>query len=159
MKKYGCLTLTFILFIAICAHPDEVDFLKISTKVAPPKIRQGREAVILLQIKPKDGIRISSYPDFIIKINNNNNLSFSKSFYVASELDLQIKKENEMAFLDLEKDILLPFKVNDDALIGKTQIEGEIVFTAIFKDNWSLKTYQKFEVDLVLIRNYHLKKQ
>jgi hypothetical protein len=133
------------------------DYLKISTNVDPRRIKQGNEGVLKIKITPVNGIKISSHPEFMIKLDKNNNLSFSKLFFTASELDFQTKQENGTVLLELGKEVDIRFKVNEESLIGKHTIKGEVVFTAVFKDNWSMKTYQKFNVDFVSQRNRKLK--
>jgi hypothetical protein len=133
------------------------DYLKISVNVDPQKIKQGNEGSLKIKITPKPGIKISSYPEFMIKLDKNNNLSFSKLFFTASELDLQTKQENGTVLLELEKEVDIKFKVHEDSLIGKHKISGEVVFTAVSKDNWALKTYQKFNADFISRRNRNIK--
>ena len=89
----------------------------------------------------------------MIKFDYNENLSFPKVFFTASELDLQSKQENDTVYLELEKEIPIRFKVNENSLIGKHKIKGEVIFTAIFEDKWSLKTYQKFFANFISKRN------
>lgn len=129
------------------------DYLKITTSIKPEIIGQGMEGVLKVKIQPRDGIRISAAPEFVIKLEENSNLTFSKYFFTASELDFETEQENENVYLDLEKEISIPFKVNDNSLIGKQQISGEIQFTAVFKDHWSLKTFQKFSTSFRSRRN------
>ncbi|MCP4154788.1 MAG: hypothetical protein GY757_44110 [bacterium] len=135
------------------------DYLKIEAGVNPRNIKQGHEGVLKIKITPKSGIKISSYLGFIIRLDDNANLSFPKVFFTASELDLATKRENDSVFLELEKDIPINFKVNDTALLGKQKISGEVVFTAVFKDNWSLKTYQKFSISFNSTRNRKIRKK
>ena len=143
MKKTLCLLILSLLIININNSSQE-DYLKIDTQVTPKSIFQGAEGTLKIKITPKEGIKISSHPEFIIKLHDNSNLVFPKIFFTASELNYQTKQEDNVILLDLEKEIEIPFKVNDNSLIGRHKISGEIIFTAIFKDNWSLKTYQKF---------------
>ncbi|MCK4766534.1 MAG: hypothetical protein KAW12_30345 [Candidatus Aminicenantes bacterium] len=135
------------------------DYLKIDTNVNPGKIKQGEEGVLSIKIVPKNGIKISTHPKFMIKLNPNDNLTFSKLFFTASELNFETKEENDTVFLDLEKENEISFKVNDSALIGRINISGEVVFTAVFKDNWSLKTHQPFNVNFFSRKNNKLKKK
>ncbi len=135
----------------------EDDYLKITANVAPQYIKQGNEGTLKIRITPKNGIRISPHPDFVIRLDTNTNLSFSKLFFTASELDFQTKQENGAVFLELEKEVDIRFKVHPDSLIGKQKISGEVIFTAVFKDNWSLKTYQKFDIDFNSFRDSNLK--
>jgi hypothetical protein len=133
------------------------DYLKITASVEPRSIKQGEEGAFKIKIIPKNGIKISSHPEFIIRLDKNNNFSFPKLFFTASELDFQIRQENDSVFLELDKEVNIPFKVNEDSLIGKHKISGEIIFTAVFKDNWSLKTYQRFNADFVSKKNGKIK--
>jgi len=120
------------------------DYLKIATNISPEIIRQGEEGVLKIKIAPLDSIRISSAPEFVIKLAENTNLTFSKYLFTASELDFETEQVDENVYLALDKEISIPFKVNGNSLIGKQQILGEVQFTAVFKDHWSLKTFQKF---------------
>jgi hypothetical protein len=154
-KKIG---LFVILYIALtyCITSEE-DLLKINANVEPRYVKQGEEGALKIKITPRNGIKISSHPEFLIRLDKNNNFSFSKLFFTASELDFQTRQENESVFLELEKEVNILFKVNEDSLIGKNTISGEVVYTAVYKDNWSLKTYQRFNVDFFSQRNQKTK--
>jgi len=154
-KRIFFVLIYFIIFAVLNGLPE--DYLSITASVEPRGITQGEEGVLKMKISPKNGIKISSHPEFIIKLDRNNNLSFSKVFFTASELDFQTKQENNAVFLQLEKEVAIHFKVNEDSLIGRQNISGEVIFTAVFEDNWSLKTYQKFSVDFLSKKNYKLK--
>lgn len=129
------------------------DYLKISVTTSPEVIRQGEEGALKLKIQPRAGLRISSAPEFVIKLSENANLTFSKYFFTASELDFETEQEGEIVYLALEKEITIPFKVNDNSLIGKQQISGEVQFTAVFTDHWSVKTFQKFGTSFRSLRS------
>jgi len=133
------------------------DYLKITAEIEPQTIRQGEEGILKIKISPRNDLRISSHPDFMIRIDKNNNLSFSKLFFTASELDFQTVQENDHIFLELDKEVTINFKVNENALIGKHRVNGEVVFTAVFKDNWSVKTYQRFGIDFNSSKNRKLR--
>lgn len=135
------------------------DYLNITASVIPKRIKQGEEGVLKLKITPKNGIKISSHPKFMIKLKPSDNLIFSKLFFTASELNFETKAENNTVFLNLEKENEISFKVSDSALIGKINISGEIIFTAVFTDNWSLKTHQPFRVGFYSTKNNKLKKK
>lgn len=151
--------LIIILFINLNNFSQE-KYLKIDANIKPKRIMHGNEGVLKIKITPKSGIKISSHPEFMIKLDKNSNLTFSKIFFKSSELDYRTKQENGTIFLDLEKEIEIPFKVNENSQItGNLIIKGEVVFTAVFKDNWSLKTYQKFNTDFITRRNYKSKKK
>lgn len=152
MRKKIYTILTCIFFLTITSHSQE-DYLKIDTSVNPINIYQGKGGVLKIKITPRSDIKISSFLGFMIKLDDNADLSYPKVFFTASELDLQSKQENDTLYLELAKEIPIPFKVNSNSLTGKHKISGEVVFTAVFKDNWSLKTYQKFYADFISIRN------
>lgn len=158
MRKKNCLILLFFL-IFNCFLLTQEDYITINTSINPKKIKQGKEGILKIKITPKTGIKISSHPELMIKLNGNNNLRFSKIFFTASELDFETKQGNNTVFLDLEKEISIPFKVNENSLMGSLKISGEVVFTAVFKDNWSLKTFQKFNAAFISRRNNQLKKR
>lgn len=139
-------------------HFSQEDYLKISTNVTPKTILQGEEGILKIKITPRNGLKISSHPELIIKLENNSGFSFPKVFFTASELNFQTKQENDAILLDLEKEIEIPFKVNKNSLIGKHKISGEVVFTAVFKDQWSLKTYQKFITNFFSKKNLKKKR-
>jgi hypothetical protein len=150
MKIFTILTCLF--FLTISSHSQE-DYLKIDTTINPSSISPGQGGTLKIKITPRSDIKISSFLGFMIKLDDNENLSYPKVFFTASELDLQSKQENDSLYLELAKEIPIPFKVKGNSLIGKHKISGEVVFTAVFKDNWSLKTYQKFYADFISIRN------
>lgn len=156
MQKKILFVLVFFLTIAVLNALQE-DYLTIKAFVEPRAIKQGEEGVLKMKITPKNGIKISSHPEFMIKLDKNNNLSFSKVFFTASELDFQTTQENNTVFLELEKEVSILFKVNEASLIGSQKIRGEVVFTAVFTDNWSVKTYQKFDVNFVSRKNFKVK--
>ncbi len=159
MVKKLILVAICLLCMQIGVCPQE-DYLKIDTTISPHSIRQGEEGVLKLKITPRRDIKISSYVGFMIKLDDNENLSFPKEFFTANELDLQSRQVDDVVYLALdEKEIPIPFKVNKSSLMGKQKISGEIVFTAVFKDNWSMKTYQKFYVDFNSKRNRKLAKK
>lgn len=151
------MALIFLLIINIALSAQE-EFLKIDTTIDPDSIKQGEEGTLKLKITPRSDVKISSYRGFMIKLYDNQNLTFPKVFYTASELDLQSKQENDTLFYQFEKEIPIPFKVNTNSLLGKHQISGEVIFTAVFKDNWSIKTYQKFYADFSSKRSRNIKK-
>ncbi|MCX6555940.1 MAG: hypothetical protein NTW95_00675 [Candidatus Aminicenantes bacterium] len=158
MNKYGAVFLSgfFLLFGTIFCQED---FLKIECAVSPRSIRQGNEGVLKIKIVVRNGVRISSNPEFLIKLDENENLSFSKIFFAGSELNLPITQEKEGIFLDPQKEIEVPFKLSESALLGNLSVSGEIVFTIFFQDNWSVKTTQKFAANFISRKNYKIKKK
>jgi hypothetical protein len=159
MIKYGALLLIslFLLFGSVFCQDD---FLKVECTVSPRSIMQGNEGLLKIRIVVRSGIRISANPEFMIKLDEKNeNLSFSKMFFAGSELNLPITQEKEGIFLDPQKEIEVPFKLSESALLGNLTVSGEVVFTMLFQDNWSIKTTQKFTANFVSYKNYKLKKK
>lgn len=146
MYKKIFLALILFFFAFEYANAAEEDYLKINATVEPRSIYQAEEGFLKIKITPRNGIKISCHPVFMIKLDKSNDVFFPKLFFEASELDFHTRQENEAVYLELDKEVNLLFKVNEDSLIGSHTISGEIVFTAVFKDNWSLKTYQRFNV-------------
>lgn len=151
MRKSFWLILMVLVFSFF--HFPQEDYLKITATVKPRSILQGEEGILKIKITPKDGLKISSHPEFIIKLNNNNGYAFPKIFFTASELHFQTKQEDDAILLDLEKEIEIPFKVKENSLIGRHKITGEVIFTAVFQDHWSVKTYQTFITDFFSKKN------
>jgi hypothetical protein len=159
MIKYGApLLISFILLFGSVFCQD--DFLKVECAVSPHSIIQGNDGLLKIKIIVRSGIKISANPEFMIKLDEKNeNLSFSKIFFSGSELNLPITQEKEGIFLDPQKEIEVPFKLNESALLGNLTVSGEVVFTILFQDNWSIKTTQKFSANFVSSKNYKLKKK
>ena len=138
------------------------DLLKIVTSIKPKVIRQGMEGELTIKILPVQGIKIASNPDIRINLNKNENVQFSKVFFTGSELDFKTIQEDDLVYYDFETDEeekTISFKVNDVSLIGKHRLNGEVVFTATFKDKWSVKTFQKFSAEFISTRNRNIKKK
>jgi hypothetical protein len=158
MQKKIYFGLILIFTVIFVNAPSQEDYLKITASVDPRSIKQGEEGTLKIKITPSNSLKISSHPEFMIKLDKNNNISFAKLFFTASELDLPTRQENDAVFLDLDKEVSVSFKVNEDSLLGRHRISGEVVFTAVFKkDNWSLKTYQKFTTNFTSKRNRKIK--
>jgi len=135
------------------------DLLKIEAVVDPEIIAQGNEGTLKIKITPLNGIRISSHPEFMIKLDENDDLILPKVFFTGSELNFQTAQINGDIFLNLEKEIAIPFRVDERALIGRQQLNGEIIFTILSPDNWYIKTFQKFAADFQTKKFFKRKKK
>ncbi len=160
----GRILLVLLLMFSFSTVSDssQEDLLKIVTSVKPKTIRQGMEGELSIKILPVQGIKIASNPDIRINLNKNENIQFSKVFFTGSELDFKTIQEDDLVFYDFTNDEegkMISFKVNDSSLIGKQKLNGEVVFTATFKDKWSVKTFQKFSAEFVSTRNRNIKKR
>jgi len=150
--------LIFLFFFGNLAFGQE-EYLRIEASVSPKNIAQGTEGLLKIKITPKSGIKISSNPEFMIRLDQNGNLSFPKIFFVGSELNFPTSQENSGIFLDLQKEIEIPFKVSETALLGKHTLSGEIIYTALIEDNWYIKTFQKFNTGFVSKKNSQVKRK
>jgi hypothetical protein len=148
MIKYGVL-FPISLFLLFGSAFCQDDFLKVECTVSPRSIMQGNDGLLKIKIVVRSGIRISANPEFMIKLDENENLSFSKIFFAGSELNLPITQEKDGIFLDPQKEIEL----------GNLTVSGEIIFTIFFQDNWSIKTTQKFVAGFSARKNYKIKKK
>lgn len=158
MTKKGILLLSCLLLMTASAFPQD-EFLKIECSVSPRQILQGNEGLLKIKIIVRSGIRISANPEFLIRLDENESLSFAKIFFAGSELNLPTTQENSGVFLDPQEEIEVPFKLDEGALLGNLTVSGEVVFTMLFPDNWSVKTTQKFSAGFVSRRNYKLRKK
>jgi len=158
MTKKGFLLLSCLLFLSGCIFSQD-EFLKIECAVSPRQILQGNEGLLKIKIIVREGVRISANPEFLIRLDENESLSFAKIFFAGSELNLPTTQEREGVFLDPQKEIEVPFKLAEEALLGNLTVSGEVVFTMLFPDNWSVKTTQKFSAGFISRRNYKLRKK
>jgi hypothetical protein len=158
MTKKGFLLLSCLLLLSGCIFSQD-EFLKIECAVSPRQILQGNEGLLKIKIIVREGVRISANPEFLIRLDENESLSFAKIFFAGSELNLPTTQEREGVFLDPQKEIEVPFKLAEEALLGNLTVSGEVVFTMLFPDNWSVKTTQKFSAGFVSRRNYKLRKK
>lgn len=147
------------LFLAGGSASAQDELLKIECAVTPRQILQGEEGLLKMKIVVRDGVRISANPEFLIRLNENESLSFAKIFFAGSELNLPTTQDKDGVFLDPRKEIEVPFMLSEDALLGNLTVSGEVVFTMLFPDNWSVKTTQKFSAGFVSRRNYKIRKK
>lgn len=138
--------ITYILLLVfLVAGDSQIKLLKIEAQVSPYRIKQGNDGTLKLKIEPIPAIKIASHPELRIKLSDNQDIECNKYFFNSSELGFKTIKEENTIFLEIQdKEIPITFKLKEDALLGTRRIHGEVIFTAVFRDNWSLKTYQRF---------------
>jgi hypothetical protein len=158
MTRKGFLLLSCLFLLSVSIFPQD-EFLKIECSVSPRQILQGSEGMLKIKVIVRDGVKISANPEFLIRMDENESLSFAKIFFAGSELNLPTTQQREGVFLDPQKEIEVPFKLDEEALLGNLTVSGEIVFTMLFPDNWSVKTTQKFSAGFVSRRNYKIRKK
>jgi len=136
----------FLLFFGQPIYSNSNDsFIDIIVSVEPNIITIGKEGVLKIKVVPNTAVRISSSPEFVVRLSDSDeNVVFTKNFFTASELEFKTVQEGKNVFLNLNKEILIPFKVIAP-YPGTHKISGKIIFTAIEKkDNWSIKTFNTF---------------
>jgi hypothetical protein len=153
------LSLLFLLLLSTGLQFAQDDFLRIECTVSPHEVRQGNEGLLKIRILVRNGVKISANPEFLIRMDEDDNLSFAKMFFTGSELNLPTTQENDGVFLDPQKEIEVPFKLSEGALLGNLTVSGEVVFTMLFPDSWSVKSTQKFSAGFVSRRNYKIRKK
>jgi hypothetical protein len=153
------LTLLLLLFLNTGLQFAQEELMKIECAVSPRQILQGNEGLLKIRILVRNGVKISANPEFLIRMEEDDNLSFAKMFFTGSELNLPTTQENDGVFLDPQKEIEVPFKLNEGALLGNLAVSGEIVFTMLFPDSWSVKSTQRFSAGFVSRRNYKIRKK
>jgi hypothetical protein len=159
MQKKIIILLLFLLVVFISVQSRE-KLIEITAKVEPVKIKQGKSGILKLQINPKANIKIASHPELRIKLSEDDDIHYSKLFFNSTELEFKTKKIEDTVYLTVEdKEIPISFKLKDNALVGYHRIQGKIIFTAVFQDKWSLKTYQKFTASFFLSENPKAKAQ
>lgn len=160
----GRILLVLLIIFSISGIHDgsQDNLLKIVASIKPKVIRQGMEGELSIKILPVQGIKIASNPDIRINMDKNENVQFSKVFFTGSELDFKTIQEDDLVYYNFETEEdgkMIRFKVNDVSLIGKHRLNGEVVFTATFKDKWSIKTFQKFSAEFISTRNRKIKRR
>lgn len=150
--SYFCLFMLLMPFLLAGQEEEPLPYLSVSAKTNKKYFFQGEEGQIKIRITPRSDINISVNPDMLIRFKPDANLVYVKNFFTASELDLLTIQEEgtDYVYYNLDKEIVIPFKVSENALIGKMIIEGEVAFWAIFASNhWCLKTYQPFQIEII----------
>ncbi|MGD2245112.1 MAG: hypothetical protein PVI11_01040 [Candidatus Aminicenantes bacterium] len=144
MRKPLVFSLIAMLFLpSLNAQDDEL--LEINALISPRRLSKGQEGKVVLKFKIKEGIKINPQPSFTIELSPTEDLVFSKNFFTAYDLEIEIVEEDGKKFLDLSEQIEVPFIVNEKAARGLHALEGKVKYFAFSKaENWCLKTTMKF---------------
>ncbi len=138
------LVLLLAVFLSISGQNEE-ECLKVDASISPRWLSRGQEGKVVLRIRVDEGITINPQPSFIIECIPSNELIFPKSFFTASDLEIEIKEENGEECLNLEKPVEIPFTVSLQAQRGNHTLEGRIKYFAFSKhEPWCLKNTAKF---------------
>ena len=144
LKKFGVAVL-FLFMVFSYVGGQEEDLIKIDATINPGRLSKGNEGKIVLKFRVKKGITINPQPSFTIELSSSEELVFSKHFFSASDLEIQILEEDGHEYLVLTEQIEIPFTVSDEAVKGTHTLEGKIKYFAFSKtENWCLKTTTLF---------------
>ena len=134
------------LFLAFsCLGGQEEELIKIDATINPGRLSKGNGGKIVLKFRVKEGITINLQPSLTIELSPSEELVFSKSFFTASDLEIEILEEEGKEYLALTKQIEISFTVSDKAEKGMHSLEGKVKYFAFSKaENWCLKTTSLF---------------
>jgi len=144
LRKYF---LTFLLVILVFSYlgSQEEDLIKIDASINPWRLSKGNEGSVVLKFNVKEGITINPQPSFTIELSSSEELVFSKNFFTASDLEIEILDDEGKEYLVLTKQIEIPFVVSDEAERGVHSLEGKVKYFAFSKaGRWCLKTTTLF---------------
>jgi hypothetical protein len=145
MRKALFLTIIFICLFFLCLGAEKYDLLEVGANIQPKRLSRGQEGHIVLKFAVKDGIMISSQPSFIIEIDPSDTLAFSKDFFTASDLEIEVMEKDGKEYLDLSEPVLVPFTVMPEAERGNHVLEGQVKFFACsIEEGWCLKDKKEF---------------
>ena len=128
-----------------CLGSQEEDLIKIDATISPNRLSKGKEGNVVLRFRVKEGITINPQPSLTIELSPSEELVFSKDFFTASDLEIEIMEEEGREYLVLTKQIEIPFMVSEEAVKGVHSLEGKVKYFAYSKaENWCLKTTSLF---------------
>jgi hypothetical protein len=140
--------LYFAFLSAVCLvllGQNEEECLRVDASISPRWLSRGQEGKVILKITLAESVAVNPQPSFIIECHPSNELIFPKSFFTASDLEIEINEEDGEESLNLEKSIEIPFTVSLEAQRGNHTFEGKIKYFAFSKQEpWCLKNTAKF---------------
>lgn len=134
-----------LLLVVSYLGSQEEDLIKIDASIIPGRLSKGNEGRVVLKFRVKEGIIINPQPSFMIEISPSNELVFSKNFFTASDLRIEILKEEGKEYLVLNQQIEITFTVSGESIKGTHSLKGKVKYFAYSKaENWCLKTTSLF---------------
>ena len=125
---------------------DEENPLNIQASISPQRLSRGQEGKVLLRITTDRGIIIIPQPSLTIEFDPSEELVFPKNFFTASDLEIEVLKEEGRECLNLSNAIEIPFTVSMEAPSGSHQLEGKVKYFAFSRsEGWCLKKTVKFQ--------------
>lgn len=140
MKK-SLVAVLFLFMVFSYLGSQEEDLIKIDAMINPGRLSRGNEGKVVLKFRVKEGITINPQPSLTIELSPSEELVFSKNFFTASDLEIEILEEEGKEYLVFTKQIEISFTVSDEAEKGLHSLEGKVKYFAFSKtENWCLKT-------------------
>jgi len=159
VKKIFAFLFLILLFVPFI-YETENNFLKVEVTISPRRLSRGEEGKAILKLKVGQGVLISPQPFFIIEFMPSKEIIFSKNFFTASDLEMEIGEGNEGEYLKLDEPVEIPFVVSLKADQGNHKLEGRIKYFARSQDEkWCLKNYIKFSASFYTRKNIVSKKK
>ncbi len=144
MKKIT-LIITIICLLLPFLTAEKYDLLGIGANIKPKRLSREQEGNVELKFSVKEGILISSQPSFIIEIDPSDTLAFSKDFFTASDLDINVIDKDGKEYLDLSDPVKVPFIVKPEAERGNHILRGQVkYFACSLEEGWCLKDKEEF---------------
>ncbi len=135
----------FLFMVFSYLGSQEEDLIKIDATINPGRLSRGNEGKVVLKFRVKEGITINPQPSLTIELSPSEELVFSKNFFTASDLEIEILEEEGKEYLVFTKQIEISFTVSDEAEKGLHSLEGKVKYFAFSKtENWCLKTTTLF---------------
>lgn len=145
LRKQAVVAVLFVFMIFSYLGSQEEDLIKIDATISPRRLSKGDEGNVVLKFRVKEGITINPQPSFTIELSSSEELVFSKNFFSASDLEIEILEEEGKDYLVLTNQIEITFVVSDEAVKGMHSLEGTVKYFAFSKaENWCLKTTSLF---------------
>jgi len=145
MLRRGVVFFCLVLLVSPLLPAQDDDILKIEASISPGRLSRGQEGKVILRFFTQEGITINPQPSLTIEFSPSDELVFPKNFFAASDLEIEILEENGKKYLDLSKQIEIPFTVSGESVRGTHNLEGKIKYFALSKKgNWCLKTTSDF---------------
>jgi len=143
--RKSVMAVLFVFMVFSYLGSQEEDLIKIDATINPRRLSKGNEGKVVLRFRVKKGITINPQPSFTIELSPSEELVFSKNFFTASDLEIEILEEEGKEYLILNKQIEISFTVSDEAVKGMHSLEGKVKYFAFSKaENWCLKTTSLF---------------
>lgn len=121
------------------------EILSIESSISPLRLSRGEEGKVILKFNLREGTKISPQPSFVIEFMPNEELVFPKNFFTASDLDIEVLEEKGRGYLNLNRQIEIPFTVSLKAKRGIHTLVGKVKYFALsMKEGWCLKSSSKF---------------